>query len=519
MKQEVLEETARNNGFFIVHEEKLKEDGTLIIVPCKTWVQNVFTLSELFDNLKSEHVRILYRRIPVSAEQAPLAIIDDYLKQMREVGHEMDVVFSCGMGVGRTTCSMIIGLLFRACDQITKRPSDASSSLLSVVSVLENAGFPSFPASFLLENPLAIDKLLMASEGKYHLIAEMVRVLDNGTTSKSQLDFACDLCGAVQNIRTGILLSRLEYAKKMGLFGRESNEPLKSLKQGIVLLERYMSLLVLASYLSTKSANSFSDWLSERNEIEGMFTFVKRKSPSLYLFRPLDEPLLFLSKSETPRPFSMGISDGKKTNLCGINIDFHTLSQPEIDKIIASRSGVVLTSNTILKVDLWKQNLLLANACQLPNFRKMNAFVKENMEYFTRGSCLQVFGLGQPTKQGIQLALDKICTNALSLAKDSELMPRIVWVNLREEPLVYISDVPFVLRDIYSTLRNIKSYAGISWNRLEAMEERLKMDVIAEAEEKRKITIHVEIEADLNGGTVSGPVCTVREIFDQVTRI
>lgn len=56
----------------------------------------------------------------------------------------------------------------------------------------------------------------------------------------------------------------------------------------------------------------------------------------------------------------------------------------------------------------------------------------------------------------------------------------MLWHNLREEPLVYINGKPFVVRDADKPFANLE-YTGIDRARVEAMEERLKHDVILES--------------------------------------
>jgi hypothetical protein len=102
-----------------------------------------------------------------------------------------------------------------------------------------------------------------------------------------------------------------------------------------------------------------------------------------------------------------------------------------------------------------------------PNFRQVNN--------------LPIFAVAQPTRDGL--------FNVLSGVKRKQ----IVWINLREEPLIYIYGSPYVLRDRYFTLRNIKSYVGITAHRLELLETRLKDDVIKELESyDEKILLHEE---------------------------
>ncbi len=58
---------------------------------------------------------------------------------------------------------------------------------------------------------------------------------------------------------------------------------------------------------------------------------------------------------------------------------------------------------------------------------------------------------------------------------------RAIWFSTREEPIVYVNETPFVLRDLAAPFVNIKSYTGITSTRLEAVEKRLKADILAEA--------------------------------------
>eukprot|EP00882_Tetradesmus_deserticola_P029298 GHRQ01032800.1.p2 GENE.GHRQ01032800.1~~GHRQ01032800.1.p2 ORF type:complete len:113 (-),score=39.84 GHRQ01032800.1:36-374(-) len=52
---------------------------------------------------------------------------------------------------------------------------------------------------------------------------------------------------------------------------------------------------------------------------------------------------------------------------------------------------------------------------------------------------------------------------------------------MREEPMVYINGLPFVLREQQWPMKNLQEYAGIDAERLERMEARLKQDVLLEA--------------------------------------
>ncbi len=59
--------------------------------------------------------------------------------------------------------------------------------------------------------------------------------------------------------------------------------------------------------------------------------------------------------------------------------------------------------------------------------------------------------------------------------------------------MIYINEKPFVLREESSPFQNIKTYTGISAERLEAMELRLKQDIIREAAKHQGlILVHEE---------------------------
>jgi Inositol hexakisphosphate len=91
-----------------------------------------------------------------------------------------------------------------------------------------------------------------------------------------------------------------------------------------------------------------------------------------------------------------------------------------------------------------------------------------------RAAELGIYGVAQPTNIGLHTVLRLLARQGASTS---------TWISTREEPLVYINDVPFVLREEASPFLNIAAYAGISSWDLEQMEERLCDDVLRESEE------------------------------------
>jgi len=134
---------------------------------------------------------------------------------------------------------------------------------------------------------------------------------------------------------------------------------------------------------------------------------------------------------------------------------------PDAEEVVAKRSGDVLLSHTILKSDHFPgcQNTKLRPLVDgAPNFRAVEG--------------LPVYGVAIPTVSGLR--------NVLSLLGAEKGRRRVVWVNMREEPVLYVNGNPFVVRESDKPFANLE-YTGIDTHRVEEMENRLKMDVLTEA--------------------------------------
>ena len=68
------------------------------------------------------------------------------------------------------------------------------------------------------------------------------------------------------------------------------------------------------------------------------------------------------------------------------------------------------------------------------------------------------------------------------------------WFCTREEPIIYINEKPYVLREEDSPLKNLTTCMGINADRLEQLEQRLKQEVIREATRNNNlILVHDEL--------------------------
>lgn len=87
---------------------------------------------------------------------------------------------------------------------------------------------------------------------------------------------------------------------------------------------------------------------------------------------------------------------------------------------------------------------------------------------------LNVFGAAQPRTQGLRAIL-----SVLRSRPNTTNPSHVVWFSTREEPIIYISGRPFVLRDASEPRRTL-ALSDRAEN-LEAIENRLKNDILQEA--------------------------------------
>jgi hypothetical protein len=110
LKEDILQELGRWNGLVLVHDERSNKE----IVPVWMAVDHIQTPKEVFLSLKEQGFNVEYERIPVSPEQTNADIyFDEFLKVVCNQPVTANLIFNCGMGVGRTTFSMIIAMIIR----------------------------------------------------------------------------------------------------------------------------------------------------------------------------------------------------------------------------------------------------------------------------------------------------------------------------------------------------------------------------------------------------------------------
>ncbi len=92
----------------------------------------------------------------------------------------------------------------------------------------------------------------------------------------------------------------------------------------------------------------------------------------------------------------------------------------------------------VLKLDHFEAIYRLEKKFEgVPNFRKVDA---------STGAAstipFAIYGSGQPSVTGFQLVINEILSGGASAAgAEPEEITKIVWVNMRQEPIVYVNNV------------------------------------------------------------------------------
>ncbi|KAG0177898.1 hypothetical protein DFQ29_004184 [Apophysomyces sp. BC1021] len=475
LRADIVKEAKALGGLILVHQEL--SDGT--IVPCYIAADKIQTPREVFEAFQEEGYRLKYFRIPISPEQAfEDNYLDEYVRVIKGLEPTDPLIFNCGMGAVRTTIGMIIAQIIRRTQLIERGKPDPFPVL--------GYNYAAFSGN---DN----------TEAQTMISPELARGLEEADSMKSQNN----------------AVMRLVY----------------------VLEQAYIN-----ESPDTRFETRFSFWVKERSEIWNQLLHIRRKGPQLYLFRPVDD-LRRLNDNRnndthlngySPHSFGQGMFD-----MVGAGNQAGAVATEMEGFILTARTGLVLTSQTILKVDFWRishgDNAEEEDMSRLttPSYSPVQLDLREDTSYFNRNTqrhhtfyidgasnfrrikSTSVYGVAQPTVDGLHKVIRR-------LVADRDRNNKILWINLREEPIIYINGIPYVLRDRYFTLRNIRAYKGITGPRLEQLENRLKEDVIREVlNYDGRILLHGE---DKDGNVQPAweevaieDILTVREVMESVS--
>ncbi|OCF37043.1 hypothetical protein I316_00947 [Kwoniella heveanensis BCC8398] len=528
LKLDILDEARKYGGMILTHEEITGG----IIIP--TWVsvdeESLRTPKEVWEDMKNQGYRVEYYRIPI-APDTPIehAYLDAYTSVLKDADPQTTaLVFNCGMGVVRTTFAMCAAMLVRRKQLLLQNMEDPfysatssgvatpsqmpqaaqfleqatlqqalNKSLLKVTRVLDRnlpSKHPSTAIDLLATQPTLLEQLRKAHMGSYQIVLSLLSSLDHGKQMKRLVDVIIDACDAVINLRENVIEHRIKYS----VSAMDDKNRQVYLEKALRSLEQYFDLIVFASYVEEEEAGTtgvtFSAWLKSRPEIWNQIKVLRRSGGNrLFAFAPVNDLSLISRSSELAEKGRTARGD---LDLQGGKV----LGDEWAEHVVTNRSGIMLRASTLLKSDLWVSK----SASSSEGVRGAIGFRK------IKGST--IYATGQPTQ-------DAISTILHTVHQRSPHVHNVIWVCLREEPLVMINGSPYCLRRDSTALRNMRDYSGVSSSRLEILEQRLKSDVVAEIDQfQGRVLLHTETA---DGEVVpvwesveKSDVASIREIMD-----
>ncbi|KAJ3072961.1 hypothetical protein HDU98_002548 [Podochytrium sp. JEL0797] len=466
LKDDIVSELGNFDDKILIHVE---QDNVIHPVWEECTPEYVLTARDVVELLKNEGHPIEYYRVPLTAERAPdPSEMDDLMKILSKIDlQNTAIVMNCQIGLGRSTVGTIVASLVLDWLQGLKSTQNPTATLSSTTDM---------SASFQLSpKPL-----------NYQVIHSLIRVIRNGAACRKWVDSTIDGCAQhATHIRDAIEVWRLAAENET-----DDTRRRRAVRKGLACLRRYFALIAFAAYLDSKSNHveggdleSFKSWMNGHKEFDTMLEEMEHGG----------------LKSLVPVEHLMP-GDGI------------ALSNEVID-VVDGRNGAVLAKHTILKVDVFPgaQKLsLIERVDGAPNYRRIPVSdILASISYNPishRVDDRAVYGIGMPTKDAIKNTLNRCHAGPGGPTK-------IVWTSLREEPVIYIKGRPFVLRLFQDPLKNLET-TGIIRERVEAMEQQMKRDCVAELKKYGgRLLLHSE-EMTSSGFSIL-PVwesCTVDEI-------
>lgn len=493
LRRDVLLEAQECGGYIILHRvtrDDVREAVKLKVCSVRT------PKSTMEDFVESSGVS--YYRIPMPfSGQLLSSDVDPLLRYFVQsnISKNDVVVINDSVGTTRTTVALNILTLYLASQLKDLRSIQTTQDLTAL---LRSGPTDCVVHSAKLASMAGVDADVSPDQPVELLIASTIcQMLTAGSLLRT-VDAVITLGGRG---RQWNILHQLDYQKRrIGVMGNNKPQCITDALHG---LRCYLLVLLSCLYLDDVAdlANScpFSDWVYSHSEVANIIEDLQHRGEAALRYVAADN----LMKADLSR-----------------------------------RCGNVLTANFCLKADHFpgcQKKGLRPALCGAPNLRKVQL--------------VNVYGVAIPTIMGIHNILSLLGASGEPMAtypgqtNDTELYlgfaaPRlfdptfkseelthplrgsVVWVNLREEPILYVGDRPFVFRDLAAPYVNVE-LTGIQTEKIELVEDELKRDVLTEAAQyDYRFLVHDEgSPGELVGAWEPATVDTVktlREVYDEL---
>ncbi|KAG0482268.1 hypothetical protein HPP92_010352 [Vanilla planifolia] len=458
LKEDILREAERYGGaIMVIHET---DDGQIFDIWEHITIKSVQTPLEVYKQLEYEGFPIKYARVPITDGKAPQSSDFDFIAaNVACAPKDTAFVFNCQMGRGRTTTGTVIACLLKLridngrpikmqLEDVSYGESDGNSSM-DDVGLGDNAYSVPYASKSTcgeeIHRAFGIDDIL--------LLRKITRLFDNGVDCRKVLDAVIDRCSALQNIRQAVL----QYRKVFNQQHVESSVRKMALHRGAEYLERYLRLIAFAAYLGSEAFDgfcgqgpkiTFKTWLHRRPEIQAMKWSIRLR-PGRFFTIPEESRLLHESQ----------------------HIDV------VMDAIVKARSGSVLGKGSVLKKFVFhgSKTSTIVEIRGAPKVYKVDGY--------------PVYSMATPTVDGAREMLDYL---GLKFPGNGDSSPKVVITDLREEAVIYVNGMPYVLRELDQPVDTLR-HVGISGTLVQNIEARMKEDIYSEAAQSNgQILLHRE---------------------------
>ncbi|XP_023269167.1 paladin isoform X1 [Seriola lalandi dorsalis] len=250
--------------------EKLEKSLTEVILQAQKWLEvtleqekqmkmfkSCLTVQEIFNQHKSSHQGLVYKRIPLPECSAPREEdFDKLLEAMKSALAEDSrsaFVFNCSNGKGRTTTAMVV----------------------AVLTLWHFNGFPEFADDEIVSVPDA-----KYTKGEFEVVMQLVRLLPDGHRMKREVDMALDSVSETMtpmhyHLRE-IIISTYRQIKS----GKTEKECQQLLLRSLQCLERYIYLILFNTYLHLEKKDSwqrsFTLWMEQVAARAGVYDILNQ---------------------------------------------------------------------------------------------------------------------------------------------------------------------------------------------------------------------------------------------------
>uniref|UniRef100_A0A4W6EZX6 Paladin n=1 Tax=Lates calcarifer TaxID=8187 RepID=A0A4W6EZX6_LATCA len=233
--------------------------------------KSCLTVQEIFNQHKSSHQGLVYKRIPLPDCSAPREEdFDKLLEAMKsalaEDSHSA-FVFNCSNGKGRTTTAMVV----------------------AVLTLWHFNGFPEFADDEIVSVPDA-----KYTKGEFEVVMQLVRLLPDGHRMKREVDMALDSVSETMTPMHYHLREIIICTYRQIKSGKTEKECQQLLLRSLQCLERYIYLILFNTYLHLEKKDSwqrsFAVWMEQVAARAGVYDILNQLGFSEFE-NPRDTPL------------------------------------------------------------------------------------------------------------------------------------------------------------------------------------------------------------------------------------